>query len=44
MKTKENPKETDLTPNVKEQVAIQDLVELPEIGTPSSHTLQKPSI
>lgn len=39
MEVKGKPKETELTPKFKEQVAIQALVSLPTFGTPSTQTL-----
>lgn len=39
MKHKDKPKETEMTPKVKEKVAIQALVTLPKSVTPSIHTL-----
>lgn len=40
---KDKPKDIDLTPKPKELEAIQALVTLPVLGTPSSQTLQRPS-
>ena len=40
----QKPKETNLTPKLNELEAIQALVTLPESGTPSIQTLQRPSI
>lgn len=41
---KDKLEETNLTPKLKELATIQALVTLPESGTPSSQTLQRPSI
>lgn len=43
MENRDKPEETELTPKLKEKVTIQALLTLPKSGTPSSHTLQKPS-